>query len=145
MVFSIQGPASASVAAMPSSLGMNDSVISLICVAAWKMPTNRPTVSPTSRIGAASISVTSSACVPMLITVSGVMAYLFVETRSQGAHHQRPAVHQHEQHDLEGQRDQHRRQHHHAHRHQHAGHDEIDDHEGNEDHEADLEGGLQLA
>ena len=34
ITFSIHGPAITSVAAMPISFGMNDSVISLICVAA---------------------------------------------------------------------------------------------------------------
>src|ERR1043165_10496 len=103
MSLSIPGPAIASVAARPSSLGMNDSVISLIDVAAWKMPTSRPTTSATSSMGAASISVMVSACVPTLMMVSGVTVRLLVETLGQGAHHQRPAVHQHEQHDLEGQ------------------------------------------
>ena len=39
----IQGPVIASTAAMASSFGMNDSVISLIDVAAWKMPTTGET------------------------------------------------------------------------------------------------------
>ena len=41
--FFIAKGTSASTAAIASSFGMNDSVISLICVAAWKMPTSRPT------------------------------------------------------------------------------------------------------
>ncbi|EGP44159.1 hypothetical protein AXXA_22400 [Achromobacter insuavis AXX-A] len=39
-----QGPSSTSTPHMASSLGMNDSVISLICVAAWKMLITRPTI-----------------------------------------------------------------------------------------------------
>jgi hypothetical protein len=38
---------------MASSFGMNDSVISLICVAAWKMLMTRPTTSVTSSKGPA--------------------------------------------------------------------------------------------
>ena len=72
-VRSIHGPVSASTAAMASSFGMNDSVISLICVAAWKMPTMRPTASAVSSSGAASMSVISSACRPTVTTISGVI------------------------------------------------------------------------
>src|SRR5580658_2082570 len=116
---SIHGPTSTSVVAIPSSFGINDSVISLICVAAWKMPTMMPIVSPTSSIGAASIIVISSARCPMVMTVSGLIDdSLAVKARGQRAHDQRPAVHQHEQHDLEWQGYEHRREHHHAHRHQ---------------------------
>src|SRR6478752_3947699 len=124
MSFSIHGPAMASVAAMAISLGMKDSVISLICVAAWKMPTSSPTTSATSSMGAASSRVISSACVPMVMTDSGVMGLLEV-AGCERAHHQRPSVHQHEQHDLEGQRNQHWREHHHAHGHQHAGYHQV--------------------
>ncbi|CFP70483.1 Uncharacterised protein [Bordetella pertussis] len=46
---------------MASSLGMNDSVISLICVAAWKMLMTRPTMSVTSSSGPASARATLSA------------------------------------------------------------------------------------
>src|SRR3954469_3590033 len=104
-VRSIHGPVSASTAAMASSLGMNDRVISLICVAAWKMPTIRPTASAVSSSGAASISVISSAWRPTVTTVSGVMGYLSEKTLSEKAlreraHDQRPAVDEHEQHDL---------------------------------------------
>src|SRR6188768_1939737 len=146
----IQGPVSASTAAMASSFGMNDSVISLICVAAWKMPTMRPTASAVSSSGAASIRVISSAWRPTVTTVSGDILYLPEETLSketlrQRAHDQRPAIDEHEQHDLERQRDQHRRQHHHAHGHQHAGDHQVDDHERDEQQEPDLERGLELA
>jgi hypothetical protein len=47
------GPSSTSTPHMASSFGMNDSVISLICVAAWKMLMTRPTNSVTSRSGPA--------------------------------------------------------------------------------------------
>src|SRR6186713_2085571 len=149
-VRSIQGPVSASTAAMASSFGMNDNVISLICVAAWKMPTMRPTPSAVSSSGAASMSVISSAWRPTVTTVSGDMNYLpeevlSEETLCERAHDQRPAIDEHEQHDLERQRDQHRREHHHAHRHEHARDHEIDDHERDEEQEADLERGLELA
>src|SRR5690242_15117505 len=143
-VRSIHGPVSASIAAMASSFGMNDSVISLICVAAWKMPTTRPTASAVSSSGAASIRVISSAWRPTVTTVSGDMG-LPEETLRERAHDQRPAIDEHEQHDLERQRDQHRREHHHAHRHEHARDHEIDDHERDEQQEADLERGLELA
>src|SRR5262245_8941131 len=118
-VRNIHGPLMASTVAMAKSLGMNDSVISLICVAAWKMPTMRPTASAVSNRGAASIKVISSAWRPTVTTVSGVMPSPH-KTLRECAHHQRPAVNEHEQHDLERQRDQHRRQHHHAHGHEHA-------------------------
>src|SRR5579871_5342319 len=101
-----------SVVATPSSFGMNDNVISLICVAAWKMPTSTPITSPTSSMGAASIRVISSARCAIVMTVSGVMG-LAVEARCQRSHDQRPAVHEHKQHDLEWQGNQHGREHHH--------------------------------
>src|SRR6056297_32928 len=146
MTPSIQGPATDSATTSMSSFGMNDSVISLICVAAWIMPTSKPTASAESSSGEASSIVTQRACCPMVVTVSGVMgASSDVETRGQRAEHHGPAVHQHEQHDLERQRDEHGREHHHAHRHQHAGHDQVDDQERNEHQETDLEGGLQFA
>src|SRR4051812_17655742 len=141
----IHGPAMASTAAMASSFGMNDSVISLMDVAAWKMPTMSPTASAVSSNGADSKSVTSSACRPTVTTISGVMDYLPEEALGERAHDQRPAVDEHEQHDLERQRDQHRREHHHAHRHEHARDDEVDDHERDEQQEADLERSLEFA
>src|SRR4029077_19116277 len=117
---------------------MKESVISLICVAAWNMPISRPAASADSSIGAASSAVTTSACWPTEMMVSGVIARSLVEARRERADQERPAVHEHEQHDLERQRDQHRREHHHAHRHQHARDDEVDHEERNEDQEADL-------
>src|SRR6187549_2398269 len=104
----IQGPVSASTAAIASSFGMNDSVISLIEVAAWKMPTMRPTASAVSSNGAASMSVTSSALRPTVTTISGVIFFshslgLPEKTLGERAHDQRPSVDEHEQHDLEGQ------------------------------------------
>ena len=62
----------------------------------------------------------------------------------QAARHQRPAVDQHEEDQLERQRHHDRRQHHHAHRHQHRGDHEVDDQERQEQQEADLEGALQF-
>ena len=49
------------------------------------------------------------------------------KTLHEAADHQIPAVHQHEEDQLEWQRDQHRRQHHHAHRHQDRGDHHVDD------------------
>src|SRR5687768_16854006 len=142
----IHGPVNASTAAIASSFGMNDSVISLMEVAAWKMPTMRPTASAVSSSGADSISVISSAWRPTVTSISGVIAaYLSEEALGQRAHDERPSVDEHEQHDLEGQRYQDGRQHHHAHRHQHARDHEIDDHERNEQQESDLERRLELA
>ena len=69
----IQGPVSASTAAMANNFGMNYSVISLIEVAAWKMPTMRPTASAVSNSGAESINVISSACRPTVTTISGLI------------------------------------------------------------------------
>src|SRR3982750_1994423 len=105
-VRSIHGPVIARMAAMASSLGMNDSVISLICVAAWKMPTIRPTASAVSSGGAASIRVISSACPPTVTTVSGVIGASPEKALGQRTHDQRPAIDEHEQHDHERQRDQ---------------------------------------
>src|SRR5579862_2711436 len=132
---------------MAMSFGMNESVISLICVAARNALTTSPVISATSRSGAASIMVISSARLPMVMTVSGLMsgrASGGEEAGGQRAHDERPAIHQHEEHQFEGQRHQDRREHHHAHRHEDTRHDEIDDHEGDEDQEADEEGGLEL-
>src|SRR5260370_13376075 len=52
---------------------MNDSVDSLICVAAWKRLTIRPTTSATSNSGAESSSATYIAWCASVITDSGVM------------------------------------------------------------------------
>src|SRR5476649_2463596 len=121
MTDSIHGPATTSATKMPTSLGMKDSVASLIWVAAWKMLTTRPMISATSSIGAAIISVISIACRPNVITLSGVIAHPLVETLGKRAQQQLPAVDQHEQHQLERQRDHRRRHHHHPHRHKDRG------------------------
>src|SRR5580693_7697906 len=64
------------------------------------MPIRMPIVRPTNSIGAASISVISSARWPIVITVSGVMrSPLAIETRGQRPHDQRPTVDQHERHE----------------------------------------------
>src|SRR5690349_3428849 len=131
-VRSIHGPVIASTAAMASSFGMNDSVISLIDVAAWKMPTMRPTASAVSSKGADNIKVISSACRPTVTTISGVMRRLPEEALGERAHDQCPSIDEHEQHDLERQRNEDWRKHHHAHRHEDARDHEVDDHERNE-------------
>src|SRR5437868_15355762 len=102
---------------------MNDSVCSLIWVAAWKMLMIRPTITATRGSGAASTSDTWIAWLPIDMMVSGVMVRLGalgIKTLRQRADEQLPAVGQHEQHQLEGQGDAGGRHHHHAHRHQHA-------------------------
>src|SRR5690242_18750459 len=101
MTASIHGPATTSATKMPTSFGMNDRVASLIWVAAWKMLTTRPMIKATSSIGAATIKVTSIALRPIVMTVSGVIAAPLVEALRQRAEQQLPAVHQHEQHQLE--------------------------------------------
>ena len=81
-------------------------------------------------------------------TAAGLGALIACATRRRssapGARDQAPAVHQHEEDQLERQRHHHRRQHHHAHRHQHRRHHEVDDQERQEQQEADLEGALQF-
>src|SRR2546430_8821851 len=62
-----------SAATIAISLGMNDSVISLICVAACRIDTTRPTTSAASSRGADNTSMTYSACCPMVITLCGVI------------------------------------------------------------------------
>jgi len=51
-VVNIQGPAMVSTATAAMTLGTKLKVASLICVAAWKMLTTRPTTSTTSSTGA---------------------------------------------------------------------------------------------
>src|SRR5450830_1294002 len=51
------------------------------------------------------------------------------KTAGQSTDDQGPAIHQHEQHDLERQGNNQRRQHHHPHGHQHTGHYQVDDQE----------------
>src|SRR5499427_10355962 len=112
---------------------MNDSVISLICVAACRIETTRPTTNAVSSSGADKTSMTYSACWPMVTTLCGVMAENSDLIGSdQRADQQIPAVREHEQHQLERQRDQHGRKHHHPHRHQHTRDDHVDDEERNE-------------
>src|SRR5262245_34839413 len=105
-----------SAAAVASSLGMNDKVISLICVEDWHTPNIRPTSSAVKSSGADSISVISSARCATVMTVSGVIVNLrsSVEAGGDRSHDERPAVDQNEQHDLERKRDQDRREHHHS-------------------------------
>src|SRR5690349_15265244 len=108
MICNIQGPAKISVRNITISFGMNDSVASLIEVAAWKMLTKRPVTSAASSIGAETSSSTKIACLPTSITYSGVMVASGVasarKTCNQRADDQLPAIDQHEQHQLERQR-----------------------------------------
>src|SRR5580765_8638096 len=125
---------------MAISLGMNVSVISWIWVTAWNTLTARPTSSPTARMGPAMSSIRSAASRPMESTWSGVTA-ASSESRHERAHHEVPAVGEHEEQDLERQGDHHGRQHHHAHRHEDARHHHVDDEERDEQREADLKRG----
>src|SRR5215813_14269315 len=126
--------------------GMNESVTSLICVAAWKTETSSPTTSPATRNGPETLSVSVMAWMARWVTVSWFTGSSAsgVEGSDEGLRHQVPAIHQHEQEDLERQGDEDRRQHHHPHGHERRRDDHVDDQEGQVDQEADLEGGLQL-
>ncbi|KAI1694737.1 hypothetical protein Ddc_21864 [Ditylenchus destructor] len=139
-----QGPATIRVTSITSRRGKKLKVCSLIWVAAWNIATSRPT----NRLGTTSTAtitvVSHSASRNRSTATSGVIALYPAETAGQGADNQRPAVHQHKQHDLERQRNDQWRQHHHTHGHQHARHHQVDDQERDEDHETDLECGLQF-
>src|SRR5580700_6314629 len=65
-------------------------------------------------------------------------------TLDQRPRHQRPAINENKENQLERQRHHDRRQHHHAHGHQHRGDHQIDDQERQEQQEADLEGAFEL-
>src|ERR1035437_4352184 len=107
---SIHGPNSTSTTNIASSLGMNDSVISLIWVAAWNTLTTSPVISAAKSGGPDSSKVTSSALCASVSTLSGVISCASpkiagsgVETLDQRPDQQVPAVGEHEQHDLEWQ------------------------------------------
>src|SRR5690606_7752671 len=110
-----QGPSTIRVKKVNSRRGRKLRVCSLICVAAW----NTATIKPTTRLGntiTATITVVNqTACRNRSTAISGVIARLLGdgETGGQGTDDQRPAIHQHKQHDLERQGDDQRRQHHH--------------------------------
>src|SRR3954468_10197840 len=123
---------------------MNVSVISWICVIAWKMLTSRPTMRPAAKIGSATFTATVIACITRLMTTSWFKA-ASVEALDERLGDEVPAVHQDEQQDLERQGDEDRRQHHHSHAHQGRRDDQVDDQERQEDQEPDLERRLQLA
>src|SRR5689334_733712 len=118
---SIHGPAMTTAANTATSLGMNESVASLICVAAWNMLTTRPAQSAVRRSGAEMISVSSSASRTIAITAvefiwrSAVRRESNAEALRERSEQKVPAVHEDEEHDLEGQRDHDRRDHHHPH------------------------------
>jgi hypothetical protein len=73
MMVSIHGPARIRARNTPTSLGMKARVCSLIWVAAWKMLTASPMMRAVNSMGAAIIRVTSMACRPMVMTLSGVI------------------------------------------------------------------------
>ena len=78
MILIIQGPASTMTRNMINNLGMNDKVISLICVAAWKILTNNPVANAERSRGADMMKVISSACLPIVIALSGVIAIILL-------------------------------------------------------------------
>src|ERR687888_1402254 len=94
---SIQGPATTITTIVARIFGMNVSVISWICVTAWKMLTRRPTTRPASRIGSATFTATVTACITRLMTTSWFIRS--VEALDQGLGDQVPAVNQDEQQD----------------------------------------------
>src|SRR5262245_64341240 len=109
---SIQSPPTATTIPTTTIFGMNESVCSWIEVAAWKIETSRPTTSPATRNGAETFSVTSIACTERWVIVSWFTeASSSVEGRHERLHHEVPAVHQHEEQDLERQGDEDRGQH----------------------------------
>src|SRR6185436_14033841 len=107
-VVSIHGPAMASTTTAATTLGTNDSVASLICVAACSTLTTRPTTSTVISSGAATISISIRPCWPSVKTCwesIGQCGELRDERCGQRAQQQVPPVGQHEQHQLERQRD----------------------------------------
>src|SRR5690242_12775832 len=103
---SIHGPAMTTAANTATSLGMNESVASLICVAAWKMLTTRPAQSAVRRSGAEMISMSSSASRTIAMTAVEFMRS-DSEALRERAEQEIPSVDEHEEHDLERQRDHH--------------------------------------
>src|SRR5262245_9962342 len=99
---------------------MKESVISLICVAAWNTLTSRPTARPDSKTGAETRIITSRARWPSVITVSGDMAASRDEALRKRTNQEVPAVGKDEKHQLERQRDDDGGKHHHSHGHEYA-------------------------
>src|SRR5262245_52856078 len=97
-----QGPAQIRVSSITIRRGRKLRVCSLIWVAAWNMATIRPT----TRLGTTRMptirQVSQSASRNRSTATSGVIAKLLdaAEAAGEGADDQRPAIHQHEQHDL---------------------------------------------
>src|SRR3954453_7502201 len=139
--------------------GTKVSVTSWICVAACRIETARPTIRLAARNGSASSKPSSLALITRWIAMSpftcdlswaylrrgsGARAQLGVEGVDDPLDGQGPAVHQHEQQDLERERDERRGQHHHPHGHERRRDDHVDDQERQEQQEADLERRLEL-
>jgi hypothetical protein len=74
-VLIIQGPAMTPTTNTASNFGMKDKVISLICVAAWKILTTNPITSEVSSKGAEISIVTHKVCCTKDKTLSEFMAY----------------------------------------------------------------------
>src|SRR3954454_15442278 len=97
---SIQGPATIITTIVARIFGMKVSVISWICVIAWKMLTSRPTIRPAPRMGSATFRESVTACMTRLMTTS-VFIPASVEALDEGLGDEVPAVDQDEQQDLE--------------------------------------------
>src|SRR3954471_25086973 len=94
---SIQGPATIITTIAARIFGMNVSVISWICVIAWKMLTSRPTTRPASRMGSATLRARVTACMTRLMTTSEFISGRSVEGLDEALGHEVPAVDQDEQ------------------------------------------------
>src|SRR5208283_2238521 len=141
---SIHGNNITSSATMPRALGTKVSVCSWMEVTDWKMLMASPMSSAVNKMGAASVTASSIRLLSNSVANSGFIKS-GGKTLHDGADHQVPAVHQHEQKDFQGERNRHRRHHHHAHAHQDRGHDEVNQNKRHENEETHLKGGAQFA
>src|SRR6188768_83250 len=107
---SIHGPAITSVMPVTTAFGTKVSVISWICVAAWRIETTRPTIRLAARNGSASWKPSHMACMARLIAMSPfkvlppargeALAQLGVEGVDEALDGQGPAVDEDEEQDL---------------------------------------------
>ena len=105
IVFSIHGPATTITTTTARIFGMKVSVGSCSCVTAWKIETSRPTtrLTPSTGIEICSVSHIVRAPISMIWLWSISAVPLVMEAPDERLGHQVPAVHQHEQQDLERQ------------------------------------------
>src|SRR5690554_1013206 len=136
----IQGPAKITISRVTIKRGRKLRVCSLIWVAAWNTLTINPTIKLGRMITHTIKTMRNNAFRKISRVTSGVMVYLPLiashgrlnaETGSQGADNERPAIHQHKQHDLERQGNNQWRQHHHTHRHEYARHYQVNNEKRN--------------